>query len=118
MLEMYLPIIIMFVLGVVVALVFLALSAWLGSRRITPEKLTTYESGVEPVKTARERFSVKFYMVAVSFIVFDIEVVFLYPWAVQVGALGIIPFIAVLIFTIILFAGYFYEFKKGGFEWD
>jgi NADH-quinone oxidoreductase subunit A len=118
MLEMYLPIIIMLVLGVIIALVFLALSAWLGSRRITPEKLSTYESGVEPVKTARERFSVKFYMVAVSFIVFDIEVVFLYPWAVQVGVLGLIPFLAVIIFTIILFVGYFYELKKGGFEWD
>ncbi len=118
MLELYLPIIVMVVLGVVVALVFLALSMWLGSRRATPLKTTTYESGVEPVKTARERFSVKFYMVAVSFIVFDIEVVFLYPWAIQAGTLGIIPFIAMIVFIIILFAGYYYELKKGGFEWD
>jgi NADH-quinone oxidoreductase subunit A len=71
-----------------------------------------------PYGTARERFSVKFYMVAVSFIVFDVEVVFMYPWAVQMKELGLGAFIAMMIFIVVLLAGYFYELKKGGFEWD
>lgn len=116
--EVYIPIILMLVLGFSFALLFLALSAWLGSRRATSLKTTTYESGVEPVGTARSRFSVKFYMVAVSFIIFDIEVVFLYPYAVQVVELGLIPFAAVFIFIIVLLIGFYYELKKGGFEWD
>lgn len=115
--EVYIPIIAMLVLGFTFALLFLALSAWLGARRETPLKTTTYESGVEPVGTARSRFSVKFYMVAVSFIVFDIEVVFLYPYAIQVIDLGMIPFGAIVAFLIVLFAGFYYELKKGGFEW-
>jgi len=100
------------------AVLFLVLSEWLGARRATKEKETTYESGMEPVGTARERFSVKFYMVAVSFIVFDIEVVFLYPWAVQFRSLGLAAFISMMIFVVILFVGYFYELRKGGLDWD
>jgi NADH-quinone oxidoreductase subunit A len=118
MFAVYFPIVLMVIVGFGFALLFLALSAWMGSRRGTPQKETTYESGVEPVGNARQRFSVKFYMVAVSFIIFDIEVVFLYPWAVQAGVLGWIPFAAMMIFILVLFAGYFYELKKGGFEWD
>ncbi len=118
MLEEYLPLIIMLVVGFIVAVAFLYLAEWLGARRTTPGKKTTYESGMEPLGTARDRFSVKFYMVAVSFIVFDIEVVFMYPWAVQVGALGLTAFWAMTVFMVILFIGYFYELKKGGFEWD
>lgn len=116
--EVYIPLTLMIVLGFSFALLFLALSAWLGARRETPLKTTIYESGMEPVGTARNRFSVKFYMVAVSFIVFDIEVVFLYPYAIQVVELGILPFIGVFLFIIILLIGFYYELKKGGFEWD
>ncbi len=113
----YLPLMVMLFFGFGIAIVFMFLSEWLGARRTTIEKRTTYESGMVPYKTARERFSVKFYLVAMSFIVFDIEVVFLYPFAVQFRELGIIPIVAMLIFIIILFAGYYYELKKGGFEW-
>lgn len=114
----YLSITIMIIAGFGVAALFLALSAWLGAKRTTPEKQTTYESGIEPVGTARKRFNVRFYMVAVSFIIFDIEIVFLYPWAVQAANLGVIPFIGILIFIVILLLGYIFELKKGGFEWD
>ena len=114
----YLSITIMLILGFAVAAVFLALSAWFGAKRTTSEKQTTYESGIEPVGTARKRFNVRFYMVAVSFIIFDIEVVFLYPWAVQAANLGVVPFIGILIFIVILLLGYVFELKKGGFEWD
>jgi NADH-quinone oxidoreductase subunit A len=89
MIETYLPLIIMLIVGFGVAVGFLFGAEWLGARRSTPEKKTTYESGMVPRSTARDRYSVKFYMVAVSFIVFDVEVVFMYPWAVQLGSLGL-----------------------------
>lgn len=116
--DSYIPLVFMIVFGFVIATVFMLLSEWLGARRTTEGKQTTYESGMLPRGTARERFSVKFYMVAVSFIVFDVEVVFMYPWAVQFGSLGISAFVAMMIFIVMLFAGYFYEVKKGGLEWD
>jgi len=118
MIEAYLPLIFMLVFGFGIAVVFLVLSEWLGARRVTKEKQTTYESGMQPFRTARDRFSVKFYLVAMSFIVFDIEVVFLYPWAVQFKMLSPEAIIAMFIFIAILFAGYFYELKKGGIEWQ
>lgn len=114
----YLPLLIMIILGFVTAIAFLYLAEWLGARRTTSEKQTTYESGMIPRGSARDRFSVKFYMVAVSFIIFDIEVVFMYPWAVQFGSLGITAFWAMFVFIVILFAGYYYELKKGGFQWN
>lgn len=118
MLESYLPLLIMLIIGFSVGLLFMLLSEWLGARRSTAEKQTTYESGMIPRGTARDRFSIKFYMVAMSFIVFDIEVVFMYPWAVKLGDLGMSAFWAMFVFIMVLFVGYFYEFKKGGFEWD
>jgi NADH-quinone oxidoreductase subunit A len=118
MLEQYLPLIFMLVLGFVVGVLFLAGSAWLGARRSTKEKRSTYESGMPNFGSARERFSVKFYMVAVSFIVFDLEVVFMYPWAVQMGELGLAAFLSMMLFILILFIGYFWEVKKGGLNWD
>ncbi len=116
--DSYIPLIFMIVFGFTVATAFMFLSEWLGSRRRTHGKETTYESGMIPHGTARTRFSVKFYMVAVSFIIFDVEVVFMYPWAVQFGNLGLAGFIGMMIFIAILFIGYFYEVKKGGLEWE
>ncbi len=115
----YIPLIFMVLFGFVMAVVFLLGSEYLGARRSTKEKQTTYESGMIPFGTARERLSVKFYLVAMSFIVFDIEVVFLYPWAVNiVNFSGAAAHIGVIIFGFILFAGYYWEFRKGGFKWD
>lgn len=118
MLETYLPLIVMVIIGFAVSSIFLILSEWLGSRRSTSEKKTTYESGMAPYGTARERFTVKFYLVAMSFIIFDIEVIFLYPWAVQFKELGMVAFWGMMIFIAILIAGLFYEIKKGGLNWD
>lgn len=118
MLIEYLPLIVMLVLGFAVAVIFMVLSEWLGAKRYTSEKETTYESGMLPRGTARERFSVKFYLVAVSFIVFDIEVVFLYPWAVQMSQMNPAGLIAMMIFILVLVIGLVYEIKKGGLEWD
>ncbi len=114
----YVPLFIMVIVGFVVGLSFTVLSEILGAKRTTKEKGTTYESGMIPFGTARERFSIKFYMVAVSFIVFDIEVVFMYPWAVQLRELGVQGLLAMSTFIIILLAGLYYEIKKGGLRWD
>ena len=114
----YLPVILMLVVGVVVGLQFVLFSEWLGAKRFTKEKQTTYESGMVPYGSAHERFSIKFYLTAVSFIVFDIEVVFIYPWAVQLRELGMQGFLAMTIFIVVLLIGLFYEIKKGGLKWD
>src|SRR3972149_563113 len=118
MLSDYVPLIFMVVFGFAIGVVFLLAAEWLGARRRTKEKASTYESGMPPVRTARERFSVKFYMVAVLFILFDIEVVFMYPWAVQFKELGSTAFIAMLLFIVLLLAGYIYVIRKGALKWD
>lgn len=115
--ESYLPIILMLGLGVVAGLVFTNINRWIGPKRPTEEKLSTYESGMEPVKTARERFSVKFYLVAMLFIIFDIEIVFMYPWAVKFRELGYAGFIEMLVFIAVLLVGYLYIIRKGALEW-
>lgn len=98
------------------------LSSLLGPNRPNKEKLSTYESGMEPIGTAHDRFSIKYYMVAVSFIVFDIEVVFLYPWAVSFLNFPkpemIYSFVIGLIFIVVLAVGLIYEYKKGVLKWD
>lgn len=114
----YLPVFVIITLGIIVGFKFILLSEYLGARRDTEQKRTTYESGMIPWGSARERFSIKFYLVAVSFIVFDIEVVFMYPWAVQVRELGMQGLIAMSTFILILIAGLYYEIKKGGVKWD
>jgi NADH-quinone oxidoreductase subunit A len=122
MLESYIPIFIIIAIAVIFAVVNVNLSSLLGPSRPSKEKLSTYESGVEPVGTAHERFSVKFYMVAVLFILFDIEVVFLYPWAVSFlnleSAKMVYSFASAMVFIIILLVGYIYIIKKGALKWD
>ncbi len=118
MLEQYLPIGIMIVFGVCFGIVMSKASEWLGPKNPSDEKLSTYESGMKPVRTARERVSVKYYMVAMLFIIFDLEVVFLYPWAVNFRTLGMFGFVEMLIFITILMLGYLYVWKKGALRWD
>ncbi|HTP12968.1 MAG TPA: NADH-quinone oxidoreductase subunit A [Bacteroidota bacterium] len=118
MLEQYVPIVIMIAVGIAFGVVMGKVNELFGPRRPTEEKQSTYESGMEPVRTARERFSVKFYMVAMLFIVFDIEVVFLYPWAVSYRELGVAGFVTMVVFIVVLLIGYFYVWKKGALEWD
>lgn len=118
MIEQYYPIFIMIAGGVVFGVLMGKVNEILGPSRPTEEKSSTYESGMEPVKTARERFSIKFYMVAMLFIIFDIEVVFLYPWAVAYKQLGIRGFITMFVFIAVLLIGYYYIWRKGALEWD
>lgn len=118
MLLEYLPILILVVLAATFAVGSIVASAVLGPRRPDPEKLSPYECGMEPVGTARERFSVKFYLVAMLFIIFDMEIVFLYPWAVVFQQLRLFGLVAMGTFLLVLLVGYFYVWKKGGLEWD
>ncbi|HKJ47240.1 MAG TPA: NADH-quinone oxidoreductase subunit A [Balneolales bacterium] len=118
MLENYLPIMILVGVAVIVAFLFMILSRIIGPYRPNVLKLGPYESGMDPVGQARERYSVSFYLVAMEFIVFDLEVVFLYPWAVRFLKLGIGTFIAMMLFLVILFLGLIYTLKKGTLDWD
>jgi NADH-quinone oxidoreductase subunit A len=122
MIENYIPIFIVLAFAIGMAFVFIKFSTIFGPRNPNKEKLSTYESGMEPVGTARERFSVKYYMVAVSFIVFDIEVVFLYPWAISYLNFPktemVYSFVIALIFIFILVLGLLYELKKKVMKWD
>jgi NADH-quinone oxidoreductase subunit A len=107
---------------IVIALAFAVLtslfSRLIGEKRPSEVKLAPYECGMPPVGSARERFSVKFYIIAMLFIVFDIEVVFMYPWAVMFKRLGLFGFLEMGVFILILLVGYVYVWKKGALEWE
>jgi NADH-quinone oxidoreductase subunit A len=106
-------------LAVLIPGVLLWLAANVGPRRLTPAKLTTYESGIQHVVgRARERFSVKFYLVAILFILFDVEVVFMFPWAVNFEELGHAGFLEIFVFIGILLVGYVYVLARGALRWD
>ena len=106
-------------IAIVLPLVMMGLSAVLGPRKAGPRNLEPYESGVTiPIGTARERFSIKFYLVAILFIVFDVEAVFLFPWAVNFRQLGLFGLVEMFIFIGVLFAGFVYVVKKGALKWD
>jgi NADH-quinone oxidoreductase subunit A len=113
----WLSILIMIVLGAGFALVSVALSNVLGPSRPTPEKSAPYECGMPPVGDARERQSVKYYLVAMIFLLFDIEVAFLYPWAMALRDLGWNGLVQVVLFMALLLAGYVYVWRKGALDW-
>ena len=114
----YVPLLILFAASIAAALGFVAISTILNPRRPTPQKEMPYESGMIPLGDTRARFSVKFYMVAISFIVFDLETIFLIPWAVHMRELGWSGFLSMSMFVAVLAIGLVYEWKKGGLEWD
>jgi len=108
--------------AIIFAAVAVFLSKFIGPKNPNPVKLSTYESGMEPVGTARTRFSVKYYMAAMLFILFDIEIVFLYPWAVSFRKFDHITLmyslIEMIVFIVILIIGYIYMIRKGALKWD
>jgi len=114
----WLSIFLMALLGVGFAAVSLVLSRLLGPRHPTPEKQAPYECGMPPVGDARDRQSVKFYLVAMIFLLFDIEVAFLYPWAMALRALGWPGLFQIVLFFLILLAGYVYIWRKGALDWQ
>lgn len=113
----YLPFLIHVLAASVVASVIVTLSWILGKRRPTPAKMSPYECGMTPIGDARERFSVKFYLVAMLFILFDVEAVFLYPWAVILRDLKMFGFWEMLVYIGIVLVGFFYVWKKGVLDW-
>ncbi|GAB4562600.1 MAG: NADH-quinone oxidoreductase subunit A [Anaerolineae bacterium] len=117
MLVEYLPIVIMLVLSTVLAIIALILPNFLGPRRPTPTKLEPYESGMRPFALPHGRFPVHYYMVAILFVLFDIEVLFLYPWAVLLRQLRWFGIIEMAVFLGILVVGYLYAWRKGALDW-
>ena len=118
MLDSYLPILTLIIIAVGFSIGSIVLSGLIGQKKPSEVKLSPYECGMPPVGSARERFSVKFYIIAMLFIVFDIEVVFMYPWAVMFKRLGMFGFVEMGVFILILLVGYVYVWKKGALEWE
>ena len=118
----YLPILIFLAIATAIALVMLTLGSFIGrffSRNPTDrEKLSPYECGFEAFEDSRMKFDVRYYLVCILFIVFDLEIVFLFPWAVALGSIGVAGLVAMVVFLAILTVGFIYEWKKGALEWD
>ncbi len=113
----YVPIIIFFLIAVAVPVVLLGASRLIQRRVFERQKLLPYECGIDPIGDARERFSVRFYMVAMLFLIFDVETVFLFPWAVIYDKLALFGLVEMLVFIGILVVGYYYAWQKGAFDW-
>jgi NADH-quinone oxidoreductase subunit A len=113
----YLPILVFLLFALALPAVLLAVAAVVRPDRPSPGKLSPYECGIEPSSDARGRQSVHYYVIAVLFVIFDVETVFLYPWAVRYRALGLFGFIEMAIFLVILVAAYVYAWKKGALRW-
>jgi NADH-quinone oxidoreductase subunit A len=118
MLETFFPILFLIILAAIIAVVMASFSILFGRKSSGKNRGVPYESGIEPKGNTKERIPVKFYMVAILFIIFDIEVIFLYPWAVISDKLGMFGFIEMLVFIVILLVGYFYVLGKGALKWD
>ena len=118
MLEQYLPILLFIGLGLVVGLVLLSLGTLVSPNHPDPEKLSPYECGFEAFEDARMKFDVRYYLVAILFILFDLEIAFLFPWAVALREIGPAGFWAMMIFLLILVVGFAYEWKKGALDWE
>jgi NADH-quinone oxidoreductase subunit A len=116
--DTYFPVLVQMVIAIVIAAALVAISFLLGKRVRNRVKDSPYESGMAPTGSARERFSVKFYLVAIVFILFDIEAMFLYPWAVVYRELKLFGFAEMVLFVILVMSGFFYIWKKGALDWS
>ena len=118
LLREYLPILIFIGIAVGIACAMLIASLVIAAQKPDPEKLSPYECGFEPFEDARGRFDVRFYLVAILFIIFDLEVAFLFPWAVAFGDVGMFGFWSMIIFLSVLTIGFIYEWRKGALDWE
>jgi NADH-quinone oxidoreductase subunit A len=114
----YLPLILLVALVLLVAIVIVTLSSFIGRKKINSEKSVPYECGVPLVDFARKNFSVKFYLIAILFILFDVEIIYLYPWAVVYKDLQVYGAVTMGVFFLLLIIGFIYEWKRGALEWD
>jgi NADH-quinone oxidoreductase subunit A len=118
MLEQYFPVLLFIVFGLGLGGLLLALGNFVAPNRPDPEKLSPYECGFEAFEDARMKFDVRYYLVAILFILFDLEIAFLFPWAVVLPDIGFFGFASMMIFLLILIIGFVYEWKKGALEWE
>lgn len=118
LLREYVPIAIFLAIAIGMALAMLLASFIIARQKPDPEKLSAYECGFEAFDDARSQFDVRFYLVAILFIIFDLEVAFLFPWAVALGDIGLFGFWSMLLFLGILTVGFIYEWRKGALEWE
>ena len=117
-LQDYFSIILFLVIAILLSIGFITLNFMLSPKNPDPEKLSPYECGFEPFNDSRMEFDVRFYLVAILFIIFDLEIAFLFPWAISLGSLGALGFWSMMIFLGILTIGFIYEWKKGALEWE
>jgi len=118
MLENYLPVLVFIAVGLVFGTVPIAVGFLLGPRRPDREKLSPYECGFEAFEDSRMKFDVRYYLVAILFIIFDLEIAFLFPWAIVLDRVGLFGLLAMAVFLGILVIGFIYEWKKGALEWE
>jgi NADH-quinone oxidoreductase subunit A len=118
LLQQYLPLVVFIGVALVIVLALLVIPFLVAYQQPDPEKLSAYECGFNAFDDARMKFDVRFYLVAILFIIFDLEVSFLFPWAVVFGRLGAFGFWSMMVFLGILTVGFIYEWKKGALEWD
>ena len=117
-LENYLPVLLFILVGAGVGVAPLALGKLLGPSRPDPDKLSPYECGFEAFEDARMKFDVRYYLVAILFILFDLEIAFLFPWAVSLDTIGFFGFMSMMVFLTILVVGFVYEWMKGALDWE
>ena len=117
-LKDYLPIILFLIIALGLSFAFIILNYILSPNNPDPQKLSAYECGFDPFEDSRIEFDVRFYLVAILFIIFDLEIAFLFPWAISLGKIGILGFISMMIFLFILTVGFIYEWKKGALDWE
>jgi NADH-quinone oxidoreductase subunit A len=118
MIANYLPVLLFMVVGVGLGVVLLTVGSVLGPRKPSAEKNSPYECGFEAFEDARMKFDVRYYLVAILFIIFDLEIAFLFPWAVILDELGPVGLWSMTVFLVVLTVGFIYEWKKGALEWD
>ena len=114
----YLSIIIFLFISLLLSIGFIVINYVASPKNPDPEKLSAYECGFDPFDDSRMEFDVRFYLVAILFIIFDLEIAFLFPWAISLGKIGILGFISMMIFLFILTVGFIYEWKKGALDWE
>ena len=117
-LKDYLPIMLFLFIALGLSFGFIMLNYIFSPQNPDPEKLSAYECGFEPFNDSRMEFDVRFYLVAILFIIFDLEIAFLFPWAISLGSIGLYGYISMLIFLFILTIGFIYEWKKGALDWE
>lgn len=118
MLEGYLPVLIFLIVGIVMGVSMLLLGYLIGPRHADPRKDSPYECGFEAFEDSRMPFDVRYYLVAILFIIFDLEIAFLFPWAVSLDVIGLTGLLAMAFFLALLVVGFIYEWKKGALEWE